>query len=308
MNLAPAQADLKTESALFSEILQQALNKEQFTSCREVGQILGRKLENFEPLVDFAQVWDFQAYGLAPVRQLQAASEAQQQGLLQALARGRFLEAYGIENAGMSFAAKMSLLAESLEEQKLYSLFASEEAIHFDFIQAVLGPLPAPPQDPFIQFLRELIRSAERRPLLLIIQVVLEGWGLDHYAQMMKTCRVERLKAPLQRILMDEAGHHGSGLALFEEADLTPSEWAYTLEMMGVFLDMVRIGPVSLMQQFETSLEGLTAAQRETVLLEMGARADTQRKLNLLRGLLQKADAHRVLAALEAKQGFEPLF
>lgn len=286
-------------------VLAKALDKQnQFSHCREVTQLLACKWEPLEPLQDFAPVWPPSAYGLQSVTVFQHAPPAVQRAVLHALGRSRLLEAYGIENAGMSFAAKMSLLAESVEEQMLYSFFAAEEAVHFQLIQSLLGPLPAPYSDPFIAFLRALIQTAERRPLQLIIQVVLEGWGLDHYASLMKTCQLECLKAPLQRILSDEAGHHGSGLALFCESEVTASEQAYILEMMGVFLDMVRVGPVGLLQTLEAELGGLTPSQREEVLQEMKASAETRRKLELLRGLLQKAGAYRTLAALEARQGF----
>jgi hypothetical protein len=295
-------------SALFSEQLEQALTKTQNSSSRGVEQILNRKLEKNEIVSDFSGFWNLSAHRLANVQQvIQASSETQHQ-ILHDLARDRFLEAYGIEKAGMSFAAKMSLLSESLNEQKLYSLFAAEEALHFNFIQSVLGEQTPHSGDPFIQFLHAVIISAERRPLLFIIQVVLEGWGLDHYAGMLKTCQNEPLKAPLQRILLDEAGHHGCGLSLFDESQLSEAELAYTLEMMGNFLDMVRIGPVGLLQNLDHNLGGLTTTQKQTILTEMGAIEDTQRKLTLLKALMQKAQAHRILAALEARESFALLF
>lgn len=294
--------------ALFSATIQNALSKSQVTSQREIEQILTRKLSQTDPALDFAGLWDFNAHRLGAVRQVQAAAPEIRNGILAELAQGRFREAYGIEKAGMSFAAKMSLLSQSLNEQKLYSLFASEEAAHFHFIQAVLGDPPDLSQDPFIQFLNELIISAERRPLLFIIQVVLEGWGLDHYAGMLKTCQSDALKAPLQRILSDEAAHHGSGLSLFAESELSPSEFKYTLEMMQAFLDMVRIGPVGLLQTLDRHLGGLTDSQKQAVLTEMDAVEDTSRKINLLKGLMQKAQAKRILEELEAKEAFALLF
>ncbi len=293
---------------LFSATLENSLSKTHVPSNREVEQILTRKLSHIAPEPNFAGLWDLNDHRLGHVSQVLSASQDTRQAILTDLAQGRFREAYGIEKAGMSFAAKMSLLAQSLNEQKLYSLFASEEAAHFHFIQAVLGDPPDLSKDPFIQFLNELIISAERRPLLFIIQVVLEGWGLDHYAGMLKSCKQASFKGPLQQILSDEAAHHGSGLSLFQEDELSQSELKYTLEMISAFLDMVRIGPVGLMQTLDSHLGGLTTAQKQAVLTEMDAVEDTTRKLNLLKGLMQKAQAKRILAELEAKSAFALLF
>lgn len=308
MNDLLVSAPPDTAPPLFSDTLAQALSKTAVTSSREVEQILQHKSERWTAGPDFSEIWDLKAHRLSQVEQVNSAAPETQKALLADLAQGRFREAFGIEKAGMSFAAKMSLLAPNLNEQKLYSLFAAEEARHFDFIQTVLGDAPDLSGDPFIGFLNELIISAERRPLLLIIQVVLEGWGLDHYAGMLKTCQVEALKGPLQQILSDEAGHHGSGLSLFQEADMTPAEFHYTLEMMSAFLDMVRIGPVSLMHTLDSHLGGLSEPQKQRILTEMDAHADTTRKLNLLKGLMQKAQAGRILAALETKSAFKLLF
>ena len=234
------------------DIIQKSLSKTQTTSTRGVEQILLKKLPEQSPL-NLAQAWDLSSYGLENVSCLHKISSEQSTLLHTQLARGRFLEAYHIEHAGMCFAAKMSLLAESLHEQKLFSLFAAEEATHFHFIESVIGT-PQIEKDPFIDLLHEIIRSAERRPLIFIIQVILEGWGLDHYGLMKKTCQNPDLQNYLQRILQDEAAHHGSGLSLFQEQDLTPSEFDYIQEMLVQFLNMVRIGPISVIQTLENTV------------------------------------------------------
>lgn len=290
------------------EILQAALSKTQLQSSRGVEQILRKKLPSTQIPEHLSQVWTLDSYGLEALPCLQAASDQQQQELRSLLARDRFLEAYQIEKAGMSFAAKMSLLAESLSEQKLFSLFAAEEASHFHMIEAVLGAPPAEELSPFIELLQEIIRSAERRSLIFIIQVVLEGWGLDHYALMKRTCQDPALSDYLQRILLDEAAHHGSGLSLFNESDLTPAEFDYIREMLQSFLNMVRIGPVGMIQALESVLGPQTETQKSEMLEQMQARRDTIRKLNLLRELMAKAGAHKILASLEAAQSFSLLF
>lgn len=290
-------------------IVNQALTRERYQSAAGVERILDKKLDSTPASADFAAIWDLPAYGLERVKGLIEADSEAQSRVRHALARGRLLEAWAIEKAGMSYAAKMSLLAESINEQKLYSLFGAEEARHFHLIDQTLGgqiPAELTASDPFIALLNEIIATAARRPLIFVIQVVLEGWGIEHYAAMGKACRDDALKAVLREILSDEAAHHGSGLALFNEADLSRAERDYILEVMQVFLGMVRIGPVGVLGALETELGPWAPGQRARVLTEMDAEADTARKLALLEGFLVKAGAHGLRERLCDTKAFTP--
>lgn len=290
--------------------LRRALARSGRFSEAGVERILDKKLPPQTPVARLAELWELTDYDLGGVTALAGLDAAGREGLAHALAHGRLSEAWSIEKAGMSFAAKMSLLAESLHEQKLYSLFASEEARHFHSVDQALGS-EAPEQEPpgpFIALLNEIIASAGRRPLQFVIQVVLEGWGIDHYALLSRSCRDDGLKTVLQGILTDEAAHHGSGLALFREADLTPAEFGYVAETMQVFLEMVRIGPAAVLSALEQALGGFAPGQRTRVLEQMDARRDTVRKLALLESYLVKARAGRLLERLQAGGAFSPAF
>ncbi len=291
-----------------NEIIKQSLEKDRAISDAGVERILDKKLESRTPLADCSELWSLADLGLSQVSSVNEASEASQLRLRHVLGQGRLREAWSIEKAGMSFAAKMSLLSESLNEQKLYSLFAADEARHFHCIDESLGEQRPDHNDPFINLLNEIIITAGRRPLIFIIQVVLEGWGIDHYASMSKTCREPGMQRLLHAILSDEAAHHGSGLALFKEAELTQIEQDYIFEMMTAFLGMVRIGPVGVLGTLEAEFGGWAPGQRARVLAEMDAEADTVRKLNLLESFLVKARAPKLLERLKQVDAFSPCF
>ena len=279
------------------EFFLKSLSKSQNSSTKEVNAILKQKNKIIASEdIDFGELWEWGDYGLKETSRV----ETNTKKVIQTeLAKKRFLEAYYIEKAGMTFAAKMSLLSESIEEQKLFSHFAAEEAAHFSLIESLLTKVDKREgQDLFIKFLNEVIASGERRPLIFIIQVVLEGWGIDHYGIMERTCKEAEVKQHLKLILKDEASHHGSGVSLFKESDLSESELNYTMEMMGEFIKMVRVGPVSL---FET-LKKYTKISASEFCEVSNAQQETQRKLNYLKNLMQKAGAKKMT------QGLEPLF
>lgn len=288
------------------QVLQQALARTSQHSDSGVERILEKKLNVSETTVNLSEIWTLADYGLDQVTCVQTAPLAVQAQLREQLALSRLQEAWSIEKAGMCFAAKMSLLAETINEQKLYSLFAAEEARHFHFIDQTLGERVPSEPDPFIGLLNEMIISAGRQSLQFLVQVVLEGWGIEHYAMLQQSCQDAGLKTSLRKILVDEAAHHGSGLALFKEAHLSRSEREYILEMMNHFLGMVQIGPVSVLQILETQFGGWAPGQRAEVLEQMQARQETERKLKLLESFLIKAKAERILDRLQRAGAFLP--
>lgn len=293
----------------FEQVLETALSKAQHHSTIEVERILQRRLgaTPVNTTLPFADLWSLADLEVDQVSVLKTAGPEVQRQVAHDLAHARFTEAYAIEKAGMSFAAKMSLLAPSLNEQKLYSLFAAEEARHFDFIDRSLGHPEHLAANPFIDLLNQLIANGDRSELLLLVQVVLEGWGIEHYAKMAHSCQHPEAKAALQGILADEAAHHGSGLSLFNVQALSRAEHDVLVTQLKHFLYLVAVGPVGVVSILEKHLGPFSDAEKQQVLQELNAEAETQRKLKLLKGLLHKAGAHDIIDALEQEQAFSPV-
>lgn len=293
------------------DTLVQSLGKNKIHSTYEVESILNQKffgeLGQIERK-DFKNLWSPDVYGLDQLKEFHNLEKEKQNKILEKMAISKLLEAYFIEKAGMSFAAKMSLCAESLNEQKLFSLFASEEATHFHFLQTVLEgkgiDLAGDKEDPFIKLLNEVIATGERRPLIFIIQVVLEGWGIDHYAGLERRCQHGQLKHQLKSILKDEAAHHGSGLSLFQINDLTKSEQNYINEMMIDFLGMVNCGPIGLTNVCDESGLQFDLKYHD----EIQSRQETKRKLDLIKTLMNRAKAYPIVEKLEKLKLFQPSY
>lgn len=291
--------------------LEHSLEKIQIYSTGEVESILNQKffgeLGQLERK-DLKNLWSSDLYGLDRLAEFQNLETEKQDKILEKMAISKLMEAYFIEKAGMSFAAKMSLCSESLNEQKLFSLFAAEEATHFHFLQTVLDgkgiDLNGNVEDPFIKLLNEVISTGERRALIFIIQVVLEGWGIDHYAGLERRCQHGQLKHQLKSILKDEAAHHGSGLSLFQISDLTKYEHEYICEMMVDFLKMVNCGPVGLVNICEENEFSFHSKYHQ----EIQSRLETKRKLNLLKSLMNRAKANTIIEKLDKYSLFEPCY
>jgi hypothetical protein len=254
--------------------------------------------------------WTAQFFGLDRVTRFAEAAPAEQAAILERCGQGLVGEAFYIEKAGLAFAAKMMLLAETTDERKLYALFAADEAAHFDAIAPFYRDRSASPsENPFLALLSELIEDGDRQSLQLVIQVVLEGWGLSHYRALRDGCADPALRDALGAILADEAAHHGSGVVLLGERRLAAASRELVIDTMKRFLALVQAGPQALVAALEATVGPLGGAARRRVLVELDAERHAAARLGELHRLLGKSPAAaEVVACLERGGCFEPLF
>lgn len=231
--------------------------------------------------------WNEQFFALPQCRLFRDANKEQQRAILNDCNQQILEEAYSIEKAGMAYTAKMSLLAESLEERMVYSLFAGDEATHFQGIKMFLKKPVVEVEQPFLSFLSQLIDRGEKPTLLFTIQVILEGWGLTHYRKLADNCQNDALQSMLKMILRDEASHHGSGLILADDQAWTAATRAEVTETLTHFLNMVRCGPLGVLGAFERVLGDLSRPQKTELLGELKSEEQSAERLELLKGLMK---------------------
>lgn len=266
--------------------------------------------EPYEPSPQSELIWDAQFFKLDQVKSFQKLNQDTQNKLLKECSLDLLMEAYSIEKAGMSFTAKMTLSAETLEERMLYSLFAADEATHFHWIASQVPETHlvsnSDPDHPFLKLLSDLILFFDRSSLILMIQVLLEGWGIHHYSKMAHSCKDSILKNILKSILRDEARHHGSGLLLFEESKIPNAGQEELLDIMLRFFEMVQIGPRAVVARLESQCKGFTVKERTQVFEELQGEKTTFDNLILLKSLIAKSEAHFILSKLEHFNAFIP--
>nr|WP_290224530.1 ferritin-like domain-containing protein [Trichocoleus desertorum] len=276
--------------------------------------------------------WDATHFGLERVAIFQDASEEEQQAIAQIASQGLLIEAYFVEKAGIGYMAKMLLLAETLEERMLYSLFAAEEAAHLAQIRRFFDGPPTPPilggissdffspqywgdggaeepigtDDPFLRFLSDLLETEDKAILLFIIQVVLEGWGLSHYRSLAKGCSHLELGQLFEQFLQAEARHHGSGLMLFNKISLSTQSQSAIVEALTLFLRMVQVGPQRVLSAIAQVKGDLSRSQQIQVLQELETEIQSGARLSYLRSLMQKTTAHAIVQELEERGSFQP--
>lgn len=282
------EIEMSVDSDFQSKGLRAILEKKRTTqsiACQSIGEF-----------------WGAHSYGLQNSTLFQSLPPQKQQACLEDLARKRLEEAYHIEKSGMAYTAKMTLLSRTLQERELYSHFSEDEARHLSYLTRALSHISEDyKSNSFLTLLDQIIRDGERRPLIFIIQILLEGWGIEHYTNMANECQNEEFRALLQQIICDEAGHHGSGLILFSEKELTKRERNYISDVLQQFFYMIQLGPVATLESVESICDGLTQNQKKELFKQLDAQNTTAYKIETLKKLMHKSSCHELMSSLENK-------
>ncbi|VXD25243.1 hypothetical protein [Planktothrix paucivesiculata] len=286
------------------------LNLPHVTSNHKLRQVLTAALPKQErPKIDLSyQYWNAEFFNLNRVKMFQDASDREQSAILEFVNRSLLEEAYYIENAGVGYMAKMTLLAETVEERMLYGLFAADEANHLSQISYFLPEIELTNhQDPFLNLLAEVVESTDKTVLLFVLQVVLEGWGLSHYRRLAKECCYQNLAEIFSGFLEAEARHQATGSLLFEKILISKSSQELMIELLAKFLMMVRVGPQNVLSAIAQVKGDISRSQKIKILEELDTETHSGTRLKLLRSLMRGKSAEAIIQALEEKGAFVPL-
>lgn len=238
-------------------------------------------------LVSSTHHWKETFYGLEKSSLWKKISLQDQNSILKNMSDHLLREAYYIENAGMLYAAKMNVMAETQEERTFYSIMGYEEARHLQSLQPYFsaeilsGPIPG-----FSAHIGKIITEGDRPSNLFLIQILLEGWGLTYYQSLADTTTDNGIQDAFQKIIKDETRHHSAGMILLEQKQTINN--SFLLDAFHELLEMVRIGPYTLVQEIKKKYD-FSEKELKTLLQDINAVADTNRKLARLRDLTDKA-------------------
>lgn len=252
-------------------------------------------------------LWPATRYGLHQSKFFNDLKEEQQFEYLARMSELNLALSAFIETSGHNYGAKMILLSETLEEKSTYALFASDEAIHlrefhnfmnFDYsLQTHHHPMLTP--------LAEVIRDGSKTSLVFVIQVLLEGFGMGHYGGLKETCLMPSLKDTYDRILKDEARHHGTGIILAKEEVPTKIDQEQIFEYTRAFVQAMQSAHW-LAESFNFVGRPLTDQERLKLWDEIGFEKVLSDRLIKLKEMLMKVDSFGLVDKLTENKVFIP--
>jgi rubrerythrin len=252
-----------------------------------------------------APLWSASRFGLQRVKAYVQASAQQQSAVLATCAMGLIAESRFVERAGMEFCARMTLASENVAERQLFSLIAADEASHYAWLQPWAGA-ESTTLDPFNAFLADCVANATPEPLAYLMQIVLEGLGIVHYAGLASTCNDAALSKTLQRMAEDEALHHAAGLAAFSASRLADSERRWLINAAYTLLNMIRSGPQSVLAALDRELGGIARTDIPSIVAALDGAAETLSKLERIRQLMAQPGMEWLVDDLDARTAFLP--
>jgi len=253
--------------------------------------------------------WPAAHFGLDHVALYRDASAEEQAAIVQGCSQAVLAEALTIEKYGMYFAAKMNLLAANTQERMLYSMFAADEAVHFHWLCSYLPAalLAAEQSEPFPALLHDVLCQEGKSTLIYIVQVLLEGWGLQHYHALAHDFQEVGLTTLFKHIIRDDARHHASGLVLCRAQRLSAPQIRHMIELLQRLFFMVQAGPQTVVSIIERVKGHLSLAQKTIIFAELECESDTAKKLESLQSCLSTTpQAAPLLAALRTRDALRP--
>jgi hypothetical protein len=292
--------------------LQTFLETRSLDPGHELHRILKVAMEKFsEPSpsmkVSPHEFWASEHFGLENVHLFQESSIKEKKRILTICNQGLLEESLFIEQLGLSYSAKMTLLSETTEERMLYCLFAADEAAHLHYIRSFLPP-DAPkalPSYPFFELLADIVTRGDKISLTYLLQVVLEGWGITHYQILARDCRYVPLSQVLKKIVRQEALHHGSGVSMARQQNLSTAHKTFIMEMLVRLFQMVQAGPQQIVSNLEKVKGHLSKEQKIRVFRELRCEVQSRQRLDLLRSLIDLEPS--LTKALASYNVYEPL-
>lgn len=257
---------------------------------------------------DYASMWTADWWGFNTCPVFAKFSAEQQNEVLARCNQSLLTEAYFIEKSGLAYSAKMVLTAKNTDEAQLFALIGADEAKHLAWIEPyVSASAKQLPRGHFLSFLSNLIEEYPPQLLIYLVQIILEGWGLDHYNRLAKSCANPELSRIFAAILKDEALHHRSGSVLFEAAEFSRRDFSLIEDALQHYSLMVRVGPQTALSLVDEVAGGLSDSDLQAVLVALRHQEETQRKLSLLRQLMNQPLISQVVETLDMEQCFLPV-
>lgn len=244
--------------------------------------------------------WGADRYGLNRSQKFLKLDKEQQESVLGRLSDLNLSLSYFIERSGHNYGAKMILLSETQEEKSLYALFASEEAIHQREFEHFLSfqPKKETHWHPMLDPLGNVIQEGEKDSLLFVIQVLLEGFGMSFYGGLNEGCLFAPLKKAYDRILFDEARHHGTGLILSKEATLSQLAKDQIFEYSREFIQSLQSAGW-IKEAMENHCGHFSKKEEATFWEELGYEKMLADRRLKLKTMIQKVDSIGLVSKLE---------
>lgn len=241
-------------------------------------------------------IWSPQFFHIEESNYFNTLGSSQREEVLANCAELILKEAIAIEHAGIFFGHKMALLAKTEQERHFYTHLASEELNHLNLLRSQGASCNFSDKPSIAQGLASLIENEDRVFLILLVQIVLEGWGINYFKGLVDFTDNEDIKNVFKQILNDEYKHHAGGLVLYKNEKPTLTE--NDMKKLQILIDELKLGPSNVASILCSHNKIRDLETITDVINSIGGVQTSADSLNLIRRLLCKVFGANEIATL----------
>ena len=215
---------------------------------------------------------------------------------------------YFIEKSGLNLCSKMILLSKTKEEKLFYALMGADESKHLIGISRFLSTNEIDQRykgHQIFKLFSDVIQIGSPAVIVLIMQVFLEGFGIQHYGEILKNTHNENFQSYLKSVLADEAYHFGGGKIVYQTKVMTKEDIKFSVKILHDILNIFKLGEVEVILNV---LKELNIANLETIKIFIDELTPelTSAKFTLALEELTKGTHPEVYQSLKDLNAFEP--
>lgn len=254
-------------------------------------------------------LWDENFFHVANSKAWNSLESEKQNKILRSMTENILRESYFIEAAGMAYAAKMNMTSTTKEERQFFCFVSEEEAKHLRLVESLFDFDKTNKMIPsFSMLIGEIIQDADRISHLLLIQILLEGWGLNYYKSLAKGTLNEKVSLTFKAILKDEIRHHSAGLILFSKDknafEKSLEDKNQIINYIDKICKMIQIGPFALCSEVFKHFSDPSSVDMTLFLKEIDAVKTTSQKLQLIEELISKVLNQDIIKEMRERNFF----
>jgi hypothetical protein len=161
--------------------------------------------------------------------------------------------------------------------------------------------------NPFLQVIANIVKEGDQRTLVFLIQILLEGFGIIHYSSLAQNSNDENLKNAFNKILADEANHHGSGQIIFKNILLEEKSKIDIMNFSQQMLGLFKFWAHPILGAFHQSLGDLSRDEATKILEDIKFTEQSLHKMNFFKTEFKHQSLDDILFSLEEKKLFSPV-
>ena len=251
--------------------------------------------------------WDEQRFNLYKSSLFRGLNQEKRNIILKTLSNHSLMTSYYIEKSAICLSSKLVSLSESIEEKAMYTMIGAEEVYHWLEFQNFINFVPEqyPNNSLLIKSIGDLTQKCDKLTSIYVGQVFLEGFGMHFYRSLGESCLDKDLSLVFDRIIEDEARHHGTALVIFNRDSGKLEKNNELIDRLSSLIKILLNHHLHLLNVIETVTGELSIQERIKIMDEIDAEKQMESRAQKIKQMFTKSGEQEIINLLDESQAFK---